>query len=176
MMLDQRILILGSAGQLGKEFVSACAQKNIEYFAPDESVSQITKYDQIDQIVRQFKPRTIINCAAYNDVDQVQENNEIANSVNREAVGNLADLSEKGNIFLVHFSSDYVFDGKSGKFYSEKDTTNPLNDYGKSKLAGEKLVFKKMEDYLVFINNDRPTGYRVFIDNYGEGAPRFWFI
>ena len=64
MMLDQRILILGSAGQLGKEFVSACAQKNFEYFAPDESESQITQYDQIDKIVHQFKPSIIINCSA----------------------------------------------------------------------------------------------------------------
>ena len=128
-MLDQRILILGSAGQLGKEFVSACIQKNIEFCAPDESVSQITQYDQIDQIVYQFKPRTIINCAAYNDVDLVQENNEIANSVNRDAVGHLADLSEKGNIFLVHFSSDYVFDGTSGKFYSVDEQANPRSEY-----------------------------------------------
>ena len=149
-MLDQRILILGSAGQLGKEFVSACVQKNIEYFAPDESVSQVTNYDQIGQIVHQLNPRTIINCAAYNDVDQVQDNIEIANSVNRDAVGHLADLSKKGNIFLVHFSSDYVFDGTSGKFYSEENPTNPLSEYGRSKLAGEQLVYNKMEDYLVF--------------------------
>ena len=102
-MLDQRILILGSAGQLGKEFVSACAQKNIKYCAQDESLSQITKYDQIDQIVHQFKPRTIINCAAYNDVDQVQDNYEIANAVNRDALGHLTDLSEKENIFFIAF-------------------------------------------------------------------------
>ena len=88
-MLNQRILILGSEGQLGKEFVSAFAQKNIEYFEPDESESQITKYDQIYHIVHQFKPRIIINCSAQSDVDRLKENNELANAVNRDAVRHL---------------------------------------------------------------------------------------
>ena len=80
---------MDSAAQQGNEYLSAYAQINIEYCASDESESQITKYDQIYQIVHQFKPSIIINYSAWSDVDQLKENNELANAVNRDAVRHL---------------------------------------------------------------------------------------
>jgi len=98
----------------------------------------------------QIKPDIIVNCAAYNNVDEAEANPELAHLVNSKAVENLAQLCKKSNIFLVHYSSDYVFDGKKGDLYTEVDTPNPLNEYGKSKLSGENITRDSLTDYLVF--------------------------
>lgn len=145
------ILIAGSAGQLGSEFVRVL--QNIDRYdciAPEENKFSITDHDQARSVVNNVKPDIIINCAAYNAVDDAEDNTGIAFNVNRDAVRNLAELCREKKIFLIHYSSDYVFDGKKMDFYHEDDEPHPLGVYGQSKLEGEKAIKELLDEYLIF--------------------------
>ncbi len=137
-----KILIAGASGQLAKAFIKKFTELNINFFAPTEQEFDITDKTKIDNIFAQYKPEIIINCAAYNNVEAAEQDNTKAFLINRDAVTNLVEISSKYNVKLVHFSSDYVFDGKKGSVYTEEDIVNPLNEYGKSKLAGEQEALK----------------------------------
>ncbi|MBU2647035.1 dTDP-4-dehydrorhamnose reductase [bacterium] len=150
MATNRKILILGSAGQLAKAFISSLEQRGMDFVAPAESESSITDFDQISRLLDKTKPGIIINCAAYNAVDAAEEDPETALLVNARAVENLAQQCEKRSLFLVHYGSDYVFDGNKGDLYTEEDDPNPLNVYGRSKLEGEVAVREIMSRYLVF--------------------------
>ena len=145
-----KILILGSAGQLAREFVKKLDSQEVDYEAPAEEISSIVDFKAINRLLDDMQPSTVINCAAYNAVDAAEEDPETAYLVNGQAVENLARECEKRGIFLVHFGSDYIFDGTKGDLYTEDDVPNPLNVYGKSKLAGELAVREIMTRYLVF--------------------------
>jgi dTDP-4-dehydrorhamnose reductase len=149
-MNNKKILILGSAGQLAQAFVGALEGRGLDFIAPEEQVSSITDFDLISRLLDEVKPDVVINCAAYNAVDQAEEDPDLAYLVNGGAVENLAQQCEKHGIFLVHYGSDYVFDGQKQDLYTEEDSLHPLNVYGKSKLAGEKAVRETMSRYLVF--------------------------
>jgi dTDP-4-dehydrorhamnose reductase len=144
------ILIFGSSGQLAKEFIKTLSKQGLEYIAPAEELSSITDFKLVADLLERIKPKIIINCAAYNDVESAENNTETAFLVNSQAVEHLAQQCEKRGIFLVHFSSDYVFDGQKKTLYTENDNPNPLNVYGKSKLEGENAVCRIMSHYLVF--------------------------
>jgi dTDP-4-dehydrorhamnose reductase len=137
---QEKILIAGSAGQLGKAFKSELAQRNIIFFAPDEKDCNITQSDSIEKIIDSFEPSIVINCAAYNAVDDAESNQEIADLVNHKADKNMADSCKKRNCRIVHYGTDYVFNGKKEDLYKETDEPDPLNVYGKSKAAGELAV------------------------------------
>ena len=145
-----KFLILGSAGQLGKAFQKKMDQSQITFWAPPEQQSNIADFETTEAIIKQYSPDYIINCAAYNTVDQAEKDKETAFLINYKAVENLAEICRKNNIFLIHYSSDYVFDGKKLDFYNENDTPNPLNVYGQSKLNGEKAIQSVLNDYLIF--------------------------
>lgn len=147
--MDKTFLIIGSGGQLAKEFALFLMKNGNKYSAPGEKELDITDPKELDLVIRQLKPDVILNCAAYNAVDKAEEDQKTAFKVNAEAVEDLALLCKKYGIFLVHFSSDYVFDGKKNNIYIETDETNPLNVYGKSKLAGEEAIIKHLDNYLV---------------------------
>jgi dTDP-4-dehydrorhamnose reductase len=149
-MNNKKILILGSAGQLAQAFVGALEERGYNFIAPEEQASSITDFKQIGRLLVEIKPDVVINCAAYNAVDQAEEDPDLAYLVNGEAVENLAQQCEKRGMFLVHYGSDYVFDGQKQDLYTEEDSLNPLNVYGKSKLAGENAVRDTMSCYLVF--------------------------
>jgi dTDP-4-dehydrorhamnose reductase len=149
-MNNKKILILGSAGQLAQAFVGALEERGLDFIAPEEQASSITDFDLISRLLDEVKPDVVINCAAYNAVDQAEEDPDVAYLVNGGAVENLAQQCEKRGIFLVHYGSDYVFDGQKQDLYTEEDSLNPLNVYGKSKLAGENAVRETMSRYLVF--------------------------
>jgi len=149
-MNNKKILILGSAGQLAQAFISALEERGSDFIAPEEQASSITDFEQIRQLLEETKPDIVINCAAYNAVDQAEDDPDVAYLVNGGAVENLAQQCEKRGMFLVHYGSDYVFDGLKQDLYTEEDTPHPLNVYGKSKLAGENAVRETMSRYLVF--------------------------
>lgn len=149
-MNDKKILILGSAGQLAQAFISSLEERGLDFFAPAEQESSITDFEQIERLLTETKPDVVINCAAYNAVDEAEEDPDVAYLVNGGAVENLARQCEKHGLFLVHYGSDYIFDGKKQDLYSEEDRPNPLNVYGQSKLAGETAVREIMSRYLVF--------------------------
>lgn len=149
-MTPEKILILGSAGQLAREFIAALEEQKVPFEAPPEQTSSITDFESIARRLDSDRPEVVINCAAYNAVDAAEEDPETARLVNGRAVEHLAEQCESRNIFLVHYSSDYVFDGAKGKPYIETDETRPLNVYGESKLMGETALREIMSRCLVF--------------------------
>ena len=149
-MDKHKILITGAGGQLGTDFQRILTEKNIEFIAPDEKGCNITDRNSMSRILDEAQPGVLINCAAFNAVDDAEDSSNTAFLVNSEAPGILAELCSERKIFLVHYSSDYVFDGKKENLYTEEDVTNPLNVYGKSKLAGEEAVISSADDFLIF--------------------------
>jgi len=150
MINDKKILITGSNGQLAKEFKEYFKANSVNYRAVSEKELDITDLNQMKNIIGDYQPNVILNCAAYNLVDQAEENEKAAYDVNSLAVSYLARLCKDMNILLVHYSTDYVFDGKKNGPFTESDLPNPLNVYGKSKFEGEKQVKKYCDDYLIF--------------------------
>ncbi|MCQ9205701.1 MAG: dTDP-4-dehydrorhamnose reductase [Omnitrophica bacterium] len=149
-MDNKRILITGSQGQLGKEFIKVLELKGYNFVAPQEKNCDIANFLEIGKILTELNPQIIINCAAYNAVDEAEVAPKRADLVNNKAVANLARVCKDKGIFLVHYSSDYVFDGKKNSLYTEEDSPNPLNAYGKSKLAGEESIKKVLGNFLIF--------------------------
>lgn len=144
-----RILILGSNGQLGVEL-----QRTFTGFgsitAVDRAVVDLAQPDQIRAIVAQVRPEVILNAAAYTAVDRAESERELAYAVNAEAPRLLAEEAARRDALLVHYSTDYVFDGAKAGPWTEGDSTNPLSVYGASKLAGERAIQKIGGRYLIF--------------------------
>lgn len=149
-MNNEKILILGAEGQLGKEFAAILKKRGLNFTAPKEEKCSITNSTQLDETINTGDPDIIINCAAYNAVDEAEEKKDIAYLINSEAVSNIVKICKEKGIFLVHYSSDYVFSGREQKFYAEEDKPEPINVYGKSKLQGEEKIKEVLSDYLIF--------------------------
>jgi dTDP-4-dehydrorhamnose reductase len=136
------ILVTGSNGQLGSEIKELSTDYSYNFFFTTRADIDITSKDEIQSFCETNNINAIINCAAYTAVDKAQTDIENADLVNRKAVKKLALVSKELNIKLVHFSTDYVFDGKSFKPYCEAFQTNPQGVYGKTKLDGENEMIK----------------------------------
>ena len=151
-MKKLRYLVIGKNGQLGREFLRKLDEMaNAEVTAVGRKECDISNLKQVLDIFSTVKPDIVVNCAAYNFVDKAEEDYVSAIKVNGLGVRNLAFASNKYRAFLVHFSTDYVFDGtKRNGLYTEEDTPNPLNEYGKSKLIGEKLLREETDNFLLF--------------------------
>jgi dTDP-4-dehydrorhamnose reductase len=142
-----KYLITGSSGQLAASFIKQLGSRSMEFQAPDESHCDITDRTSIREVIGSCHPRVIINCAAYNLVDKAEQDRDKAFQVNAVGPRLLAEESRKCGAFLVHFGSDYVFDGlKQDGLYREEDPVGPLSEYGRSKLAGEQAVREVLED------------------------------
>jgi dTDP-4-dehydrorhamnose reductase len=128
------ILVVGANGMLGRDMLALFgdAARGVDIDEID-----ITSLESTERVIRTLKPETVINCAAYTDVDGCETNAETAMQVNGEGVAHLAMASREIGARLVHVSTDYVFDGGKGSPYVEEDATCPLGVYGESKLAGE---------------------------------------
>jgi dTDP-4-dehydrorhamnose reductase len=145
-----KILITGRNGQLAKAFIERFERDLLDYVAPEESKLDITDPKTVSEAVRSCKPGVIINCAAYNLVDKAEQEPEVAFRVNAAGPQNLARSAEQIKAMFVHFGSDYVFNGgKENALYTEDDAADPLNEYGKSKLAGEEFARKECERCLI---------------------------
>ena len=134
-----RILLTGRTGQVGAELEQALPALG-EVIATDRSALDLASADQIRRAVREAKPDVIVNAAAYTAVDKAESEPELAMRINGEAPGILAEEAKQLDALLLHFSTDYVFDGTKATPYVERDLPNPLNTYGRSKLAGEGAV------------------------------------
>jgi dTDP-4-dehydrorhamnose reductase len=143
-------LIIGAEGQLGREFAETLIEADRTGIAPAEKDCSIIDRDRIARVVDDTQPDVIINCAAYNAVDAAEADPETAFKVNSLAVADLARICSERHIRLVHFGSDYVFDGQKQALYVEADPPHPLNVYGQSKLDGEQAVLSLLPDALVF--------------------------
>jgi dTDP-4-dehydrorhamnose reductase len=137
---NQRFLIAGASGQLGQSFALACKARGLQVDAPQESEFNITSPTAVEEAFARYHPTVLINCAAYNNVDGGEAMPEPAYAVNRDAVATLAAACQRHGAKLVHYGTDYVFDGQTDRPYTEEDRPNPLNVYGASKLAGEQAA------------------------------------
>ena len=136
-----RILVTGSQGQLGSEIREEKNKySNYHFIFSDITSLDITKYEIVEEYVKNNNIECIINCAAYTNVEMAQEQQEIADQINHLSVNNLARISKENDIKLIHISTDYVFDGKSKKPYLESDTPNPKSVYGLTKYLGEQAI------------------------------------
>ncbi|HUL00613.1 MAG TPA: dTDP-4-dehydrorhamnose reductase [Nitrospirota bacterium] len=145
-----KYLITGRSGQLARSFIRTLEARSIDFNAPEESLLDITDIDIVTNAIDSYKPDVIINCAAYNFVDKAEQARDAAFLVNARGPQNLAMAAARRKAMFVHFGSDYVFDGmKEHGLYIENDFVNPVNEYGKSKLAGEQHVIKELDRHLI---------------------------
>jgi dTDP-4-dehydrorhamnose reductase len=134
-----RIMLTGKNGQVGWELQSAMAPLG-EVISLGRDELDLEKQEQICEMVRRIKPDIIVNAAAYTAVDKAEEEPERAAAVNAVAPGILAEEAKRLNALLVHYSTDYIFDGTKTTPYNEDETPNPINVYGRTKLAGERAI------------------------------------
>jgi len=145
----RKVLITGAGGQLGKEFVKVLSSKGIDFVALERKDLDIANFERVYRTLKEINPSIVINCSAYNQVDLAET--EILQAFSTNAIGpyNLAITCREINAKLIHYSTDYVFDGIKKGLYTEEDSPNPLNQYARSKLLGEELVKQVLEDYLI---------------------------
>ncbi|MFC5430186.1 dTDP-4-dehydrorhamnose reductase [Paraburkholderia denitrificans] len=143
------ILLTGVSGQVGFELMRTL-QGLGKVVAADRSVLDLGDMDQIRRVLRDLKPALIVNPAAYTAVDQAESDVATAMRLNAEAPALLAEEAKRLGARIVHYSTDYVFDGTQSAPYVEDDPVNPQNVYGASKLAGEQAVAQCGCDYLIF--------------------------
>ena len=133
------ILIFGKNGQLGDALVKAFSSEK-QFLAFDSNDADLGNEKQLRKLIQEIKPRLIINAAAYTAVDDAENDEVSAYKVNARAPQIIGEEATTVGASVIHFSTDYVFDGTKKSPYKEKDKTNPLNVYGASKLQGEKLL------------------------------------
>jgi dTDP-4-dehydrorhamnose reductase len=145
-----KILITGANGQLGSEFQRALENYDYTVVALDKGTLDISDPCVVEEAVSRYSPDIILNCAAYNLVDEAEKDFDTAYKVNALGVKNLSSACKKNDALLVHYSTDYIFDGTKEDFYTEEDNPNPINNYGKSKLSGENFLTEEMDKFLLF--------------------------
>ena len=139
-----KTLIIGSNGMLGSDLCKVFP----EAITLTHKDLDITNKVQVLEFIQKISPDIVINAAAYTNVDGCEDNPEIAFRVNGYGPGNLAEACNKIGAKLVHFSTDYVFDGSKDQ-YKESDIPSPINVYGQSKLLGEQEIMKNLKDYRI---------------------------
>jgi dTDP-4-dehydrorhamnose reductase len=144
-----RVLIVGASGQLGGELQRSFAGTN-PMVAVGREVADLAVPDQIRAIVRRVRPDVILNAAAYTAVDRAESEPQVAAAINARAPRILAEEARDINALLVHYSTDYVFDGTKAEPWIESDAPHPLNAYGAGKLAGEEAIRRVGGRYLIF--------------------------
>jgi dTDP-4-dehydrorhamnose reductase len=144
-----RILVIGSTGQLGWELQRSLVSLGT-IIAVDYPELDLVRPDSIVDCINTNAPDLILNAAAYTAVDQAEKEPDLAGAINGLAPGILAEQALKRESVLIHFSTDFVFDGQKGSPYRESDTPAPINIYGKTKLAGERAVQEVGGEYYIF--------------------------
>ncbi len=145
----ERILILGANGQVGVELQRSFADAG-DVTAVARDRCDLADLDQVRSAIAEVRPTIILNAAAYTAVDRAETEQELATRVNGDASGVLAEEARKLSALLVHYSTDYVFDGSKATPWVEDDTTGPLGVYGASKLKGEQNIAAAGDNYLIF--------------------------
>ena len=143
-----KILLTGKTGQIGEELNNIVGDLG-NLITVDKEQLDLSKPNSIEPVILDIKPDIIINPAAYTAVDKAEEEPDLAMTVNAISPGLLAKAARKVGAGLIHYSTDYVFDGCSEIPYKEEDPPNPLNVYGKTKLAGEKSVAEAGIPFLI---------------------------
>jgi dTDP-4-dehydrorhamnose reductase len=144
-----KILLLGKNGQVGWELQRALSPLG-ELRACDRSEANLDNPESLRQLVRDYAPDVIVNAAAYTAVDKAETDFDTAHRVNTLSLAVLAEETKQLNGWLIHYSTDYVFDGRKAGFYSEDDPTAPLSVYGQTKRDGELAIIASGCQYLTF--------------------------
>ena len=144
-----KIVLLGAQGQLGWELQRSLAPLG-ELHALDRRHADLSQPEQLVRTVRALHPDVVVNAAAHTAVDQAESEPEVAHTVNAAAPAALAQLAAELGAWLVHYSTDYVFDGRGTRPWQELDATGPRNVYGRSKLAGEQAITTSGCQHLIF--------------------------
>ncbi len=144
-----QILLLGGSGILGSEVLHVIDLEGYEYVAPTSTDLDIGDKEQLFQFISELKPSSIINCAAWTNVDGAESSIKEVREINSIAVGNLGTAAGLFGCNIIHVSTDYVFDGESSKPYDESSPVNPVNKYGASKLEGENALLAVAPDSYV---------------------------
>ena len=134
-----KILLLGGTGQVGWELQRALAPLG-DVLAPDRSACNVADANAVRRAIREMAPQAVINAAAYTAVDRAEAQPALAHAINALAPAVMAEECARLDAWLVHYSTDYVFDGSGARPWHENDATGPLNVYGRSKLEGEQAV------------------------------------
>ncbi|MFA5713704.1 MAG: dTDP-4-dehydrorhamnose reductase [Bacteroidales bacterium] len=148
---NSTILITGSHGQLGSELAQLLKDEVAEerLLLTNRDQLDITSWEEVDSFFSGKKIDIVINCAAYNYVERAQQEPQPALAVNRDGAANLAKAAERSGALLLHFSTDYVFDGTASTPYSEESSPNPLSIYGKSKELGERALLQSKACHII---------------------------
>ncbi len=146
---EAKILLLGSTGQLGATLKPLLAERG-ELIAADRTILDLGQPELVREFARKRKPKVIVNAAAYTAVDRAESEPELARSINAAAPAALAIAAAEIGALLIHYSTDYVFDGRKTSAYVESDPINPLNVYGRTKAEGEAAIQKSGCRHLIF--------------------------
>ena len=141
------VLVVGATGMLGQDMMGALG-KAVGMGSADLDICDLAQVRS--RLTEISGLSAVVNCAAYTAVDLAESETDSAMAINSEGVGNLAEVCAELGVPLVHFSTDYVFDGSKAEAYVESDLTCPINAYGASKLAGEQAVMARCSDYYIF--------------------------
>src|SRR5579862_8111614 len=147
--MKPRILLIGRDGQVGTDLTSRLPHLG-ELVALNRQELDLTRSNDIRRIIQKLEPQWIINAAAYTAVEQAESDGDTAQTVNEQAPAVIAEEAKKLGAALVHYSTDYVFDGSKKSPYEETDTPNPINAYGKTKLGGERAIQESGALHLIF--------------------------
>lgn len=143
------ILLIGTNGQVGRELNSMLPRIG-EVTALDRQRLDLTQPEEVRRAIRTFRPSFIVNAAAYTAVDKAESEEAVARAINAEAPGVMAEEAKKIGAALIHYSTDYVFDGLKTTPYAEDDPPNPKNVYGRTKLEGERAIQASGARHFIF--------------------------
>lgn len=144
-----KILVTGAKGMLGQDLCPILEDEGFEVIETDVDTLDITNFEMVKETLTIQKPDYVIHCAAYTNVDKAEEDLETATLINVKGTENLAKVCGENDIALVYISTDYVFDGTKKEAYLPDDKTNPISNYGLTKLQGEEAVKKYCEKYYI---------------------------
>jgi dTDP-4-dehydrorhamnose reductase len=147
--MQLKILLTGKNGQVGWELQRTLAPLG-ELIALDRSGLDLSKDEQVRDCISDIRPNLIVNAAAYTAVDRAESESELATQINATAPGIMAEAAKRVGAVMVHYSTDYVFDGTKREPYTEEDAPNPQNVYGRTKLAGEQAIQASGARYFIF--------------------------
>mgnify|MGYP005793978293 CR=1 FL=1 len=167
-----KILITGANGQLGSELRNLLDERGIAYDAFDSKQMDITDQAVVNEKISALKPEVIYHCAAYTAVDNAEDVAKDLNwQVNADGTRNVAEAAKRVGAKMVYISTDYVFDGTNEGEYEVDAPTNPRNEYGKAKLAGEKAIQETLADYYIIRTSWYEFATEILKDKDVEVAP-----
>jgi dTDP-4-dehydrorhamnose reductase len=144
-----KVVVTGAAGQLGQDVLLELARKNHQAFGADRQQFDITNEAAVYAYINEVKPEVILHCAAYTNVDAAEDNEEVAYQINGMGTENLAKAAKQIGAKMLYISTDYVFDGTATEPYEVDEPTKPLGAYGRTKLAGEQLLQKHLDEFFI---------------------------